>query len=384
MFLIFVIYIAFIGLGVPDSMFGTAWPQIYENFALPFSYGSFITTASYFGTVISSVNSARIIKKLGVGKVVALSTLLTAIALIGFALAPSFWVILLLTLPLGLGAGSIDNALNNYVAIHYSAGVMSFLHCFYGIGVTISPIILARTMISDNGWRNGYFVAALIQLLIATLSFIALPYWDKDTKSDDEASVEMEVLSLRQLLRTPRVKVMWVLFFTSCALECLCNAWGGTFMVEGYGMTPSDSARNIIVYFAGMALGRFVSGILSKFWDSFRIISFGIVFLIIGCVLLMSGLGSLAIVIGLALMAFGNGPVFPNLNYLTPRIWGESKSQAIIGSQMTVANLSFVLMPIVFGQVASMTTIKIFPYVLACIIMIFIFTWIFGMRRKAD
>ncbi len=186
MLLLFIIYVAFIGLGLPDSLFGTAWPAIYSDLQLPFSYGSFVTTLVYLGTMISSMMSAKLINRFGTGRVTAVSTLLTAVAMIGYSLSPNYVFILLCAIPLGLGAGSIDTALNNYVAIHYSAGHMNFLHCFYGIGITISPIILAKTMTTSSGWRKGYVIAFAIQLVIAILLFLALPLWKKNSESDDD------------------------------------------------------------------------------------------------------------------------------------------------------------------------------------------------------
>lgn len=263
-FLLFVIYIAFIGLGLPDSLFGTAWPAIYADFDLPISYGSFITSTVACGTIVSSIISARLIHKFGTNKVAAVSTLLTAVALIGFSFSTNIWFMILLAIPLGLGAGAIDVALNNYVALHYSAKQMSFLHCFYGIGVSVSPYVLSLVIGGENGWRNGYRIAFLIQIAICILLFASLPVWKKVSKTEDSAGAgETKSLSIRETLKIPGVKSMCALFFLTCAIECSCSGWGSTYLVEYKNMTTEQAASVVLFYFVGMALGRFLSGVIA-------------------------------------------------------------------------------------------------------------------------
>ena len=224
--LLVIIYIAFIGLGLPDSLFGTAWPAIYADLQLPFSYGSFVTTLVFFGTMISSMFSAKLINRFGTGKVAAVSTLLTAIAMLGYSFVPNYIFLLLCALPLGLGAGAIDTSLNNYIAVHYSAKHMNFLHCFYGIGITVSPIILAKTMEAASGWRNGYRIAFAIQILITLLLFVTLPWWRKRGHNQEDNEEQVLVLSLKEIMATPGIKLIWILFVATCAIECTCGTWG--------------------------------------------------------------------------------------------------------------------------------------------------------------
>ena len=237
--LLIIIYIAFIGLGIPDSLFGTAWPAIYSDFGLPFSFGSFVTVIVSCGTVISSIISSKVIAKLGTNKVSAYSTLLTAIALLGYSFAPNLWVMCFLSVILGIGAGSIDVALNNYVALHYSATHMSFLHCFYGVGVSVSPYILSLVIAGKSGWRGGYRITFVIQLAIAALLFISLPLWHKVHGAERNADeTEHKSLSLGNILKIPGVKMMCGLFIASCAIECTCGGWGSTFLVEYKHLSP--------------------------------------------------------------------------------------------------------------------------------------------------
>lgn len=377
MLLLFIIYIAFIGLGLPDSLFGTAWPAIYADFELPFSYGSFVTSLVYFGTMISSIASAKMIHRFGTGSVTALSTLLTAFAMIGYASSQSYIYILLCALPLGLGAGAIDTALNNYVAIHYSASHMNFLHCFYGIGITVSPFILAQTISGHLGWRGGYTIAFAIQLSIAILLFLTLSLWKKERIQKQAVTEEpVDILTFREILHTPNVKTMWILFFFSCAIECTCGAWGSTYLVETQHILPEVAASRILFYFAGVAIGRFLSGVFSKRVTVYKIINLSMWGLLFGVICLFLPGSDILMIIGFTLIGMGNGPMFPNLNYLTPIIYGEAKSPSIIGSQMTVASLSFMIMPIVFGQLATILGIRIFPLLLALFLIVLNITYI--------
>ena len=376
MLLLFFIYIAFIGLGLPDSLFGTAWPAIYQDMGLPFSYGSFVTSLVYLGTMISSMTSAKLINRIGTGKVTAISTLLTALAMLGYSSSHSFILILLCALPLGLGAGAIDTALNNYVAIHYSARHMNFLHCFYGIGITISPYILAKTMSTERGWSKGYFIAFIIQLLITVLMFIALPIWKKQGTGMEETEEQVEVLSLKEIIHTKGAKAMWSLFFFSCAIECTCGSWGSTYLVERIGMVPESAATKMMFYFIGVAAGRFISGVISKYLNIYKIISICMCVIIVGVVTFFVPIGGWLIVVGLFLIGFGNGPLFPNFNYITPILFGENKAPSIIGSQMTVASLSFMIVPILFGQIARFTGLWVFPVVICIFVCLLAITYI--------
>lgn len=376
MLLLFSIYIAFIGLGLPDSLFGTAWPAIYMDMRLPFSYGSFVTSLVYLGTMISAMTSAKLINRLGTGKVTAISTLLTAVAMLGYSNSHSFGFILLCALPLGLGAGAIDTALNNYVAIHYSAIHMNFLHCFYGIGITISPFILAKTMEAERGWSKGYFIAFIFQLSITVLLFIALPLWNKQGSGMAEADEQVEVLSLKEIIHTKGVRTMWSLFFFSCAIECTCGSWGSTYLVEKNGLLPESAATKMIFYFIGVAVGRFLSGVISKYLNIYKIILISMCLIICGIATLFMPTAGWLLVVGLLLIGIGNGPLFPNFNYITPILFGESKAPAIIGSQMTVASLSFMIVPIVFGQIAQFIGMWIFPIVLGVFWCILIATYL--------
>lgn len=375
--LLIIIYVAFIGLGLPDSLFGTAWPAIYSDFHLPISYGSFITVTVCCGTIISSLMSARLIKRFGTGKVAMFSTLLTAIALLGFSLVPNIWFMVILAIPLGIGAGSIDVGLNNYVALHYSATVMNFLHCFYGIGVSISPYILSLVISGEGGWRRGYQIVAAIQIGITVLMFVTLPVWQKaHSESQHKDEEEMKVLSLKDALSRPGVFAMCALFFTSCAIECICSGWGSTFLVEHRHLTTKQAARVILLYFVGMAVGRFLSGLLASKLHSWKIVKIGQIILGAAVLLLFIPGAKALYALSFFMVGLGNGPMFPNFNYLTPESFGKDVSQSIISVQMAFSYVGIMLGPMLCGLIGQAWGMFVLPpYLLLLYVTMILITW---------
>lgn len=363
--LLIIIYIAFIGLGIPDSLFGTAWPAIYSEFELPISFGSFVTIIISCGTVLSSVISSKIISRLGTNKVSAYSTLLTALALLGFSFAPNLWVMCFWAIILGIGAGAIDVALNNYVAIHYSATHMSFLHCFYGVGVSVSPYILSLVIAGNFGWRGGYRIAFAIQLIITLLLFLSLPLWRKAHGGENESEENTHKdLSFRSVLKIPGVKMMCSLFIASCAIECTCGGWGSTFLVEYKHLPAEKAAQIIMIYYIGMTLGRFLSGVLAAKLHSWKIIKLGQIVLGLALLLLILPGGVYLCALGMFLIGLGNGPLFPNFNYLTPENFGSDISQSVIGIQMASAYIGIMVAPTVCGLLGQVFGMVIFPFYL--------------------
>lgn len=363
--LLIIIYIAFIGLGIPDSLFGTAWPAIYSEFELPISFGSFVTIIISCGTVLSSVISSKIISRLGTNKVSAYSTLLTALALLGFSFAPNLWVMCFWAIILGIGAGAIDVALNNYVAIHYSATHMSFLHCFYGVGVSVSPYILSLVIAGNFGWRGGYRIAFAIQLIITLLLFLSLPLWRKAHGGENESEENTHKdLSFGSVLKIPGVKIMCSLFIASCAIECTCGGWGSTFLVEYKHLQAEKAAQIIMIYYIGMTLGRFLSGVLAAKLHSWKIIKLGQIVLGLALLLLILPGGVYLCALGMFLIGLGNGPLFPNFNYLTPENFGSDISQSVIGIQMASAYIGIMVAPAVCGLLGQVFGMVIFPYYL--------------------
>ena len=382
--LLLVIYIAYIGLGLPDSLFGTAWPAIYPQWGLPISHANFVTIINCMGTTTASMLSARIIKKLGTGGVTALSTALTAVSLLGISYSQNFWWICILSLPLGLGAGAIDTALNNYVATHYSASHMSFLHCFYGVGITVSPYIMSLALSDNSTWQKGYRLAFFVQLGITLVMILALPLWKK-VKTTEEASGEEDneilVLSYKQMLGNTSIVMILLAFMTSCALEAMCNIWGATYLVDAKGFHPEKAASLIMFYYIGFTLGRFLSGVLANKLSSWFLTCSGISICGLATIIILLPLPGIFSAVGLCLMGFGVGPIFPNLTHLTPIIFGKKISQSVIGAEMAMSYVAYMGIPFVFGLLARNISIHVYPWFVAVIFATCIIC-IFKVRKK--
>lgn len=370
--LLIVIYIAFIGLGLPDSLFGTAWPAIYSEFGLPFSFGSFITVIMTTGTILSSIMSTRLIARFGTGRVTAVSTALTALALLGCSFGGDLLSLCLLAIPLGLGAGAVDTGLNNYVALHYSSAQMSLLHCFFGVGISISPYIMARFIGTAGGWRGGYRFAFFIQLAITAVLLLTLPLWSKVAKKDAGEEAPMKVLSLRELVRIPGVKNMWLLFLISCAIEYTAGTWGSTYLVEAKGLPAENAAEVVLFYYIGMTAGRLLSGILATRLTCWQIIRIGMAVLGAAVVLLLLPLPTAAIAIGLFMIGLGNGPMFPNFTYLTPMNFGQDISQSVIGTQMAASSIGIMVVPAFCGILGQLFSMQVFPMYLAAMFAVMV------------
>lgn len=360
--LLIVIYIAFIGLGVPDSLFGTAWPAIYTDLNLPVSWASIVTIIVSCGTITSSLLSSWLISRFGTGKITAVSTLMTALALLGFSCSDSMLWLCLCAIPLGLGAGSIDTALNNYVALHYKASHMNFLHCFYGIGVSLSPYLMSLAL-SKGTWEGGYRAVFWFQLAIAALTVLALPLWKKvrHAQNGEEEEETPRVLSFPALMKMPKVRMACLVFIGYCALEYTCGTWGSTFLVNAKGAAADTAARMVTFYYIGLALGRFLSGVLAGRLHSRQLVKIGQTILLAAVVSLFLPLPFAFCSVSLFFIGLGNGPIFPNMLHLTPELFGKDLSQAVIGAEMATSYIGVLLAPALFGLIAQNVTAALFP-----------------------
>lgn len=365
------IYIFYIGLGVPDSLLGAAWPAIYSELSVPVSYASFISSIISCGTVFSSLFSTRVIAKLGTPRVTVLSTSLTAIALLGFSCSHNFLWLCICGIPLGIGAGSIDTALNNYVALHYTSMQINFLHCFYGVGVTVSPYLMSLALSDNMNWRGGYRTVFFIQLTIAALSVISLPIW-KRVKQALPQEEPIRVLSLSQMLRRRKIWASCGVFLGISSLESTCLIWGSTYLSESVGMSADVAAALITFYFIGMTVGRLLSGLLTIKYSDWQIIFSGQAVIFVAIILLLMQTNAIITALGLFLIGLGNGPIFPNITHLTPGLYSKETSQSIIGIEMAFSNLSIMLTPILFGVVTTYTGVAIFPKFLLIMFLIMI------------
>ena len=372
-FLLIVIYIAFIGLGVPDSLIGSAWPAIHTEMNVPVEAVSILTFIISGCTVLSSMFSAGILNKLGTAKVTAFSTAMTAAALFGFSVAPSFWFMIPLAVLLGLGAGAIDSGLNNYVALHCKASHMNFLHCFYGVGVTLSPYLMSQAL-SNVGWRGGYRYAFYVQAVITVLLIISLPLWKK-TSSTQQAEEEKGVnLTLLQMAKKREVRQVWIIMLTTNAIEYACGVWGSTYLVTEKGFETKHGALALTVYYAGMSIGRFVSGLLSEKISTWKRIGIGAAVLAPAIAIMLLPLPGAVTVVGFFLVGLGNGAIYPNMIHLTPHNFGKEVSQSIMGSQIAFAYIGVMLAPPTVSLISGLFGIKVYPVLLAVLYLIMIIT----------
>ena len=372
-FLLIVIYIAFIGLGVPDSLIGSAWPAIHTEMNVPVEAVSILTFIISGCTVLSSMFSAGILNKLGTAKVTAFSTAMTAAALFGFSVAPSFWFMIPLAVLLGLGAGAIDSGLNNYVALHCKASHMNFLHCFYGVGVTLSPYLMSQAL-SNVGWRGGYRYAFYVQTVITILLIISLPLWKK-TSSNQQTEEEKGVnLTLLQMAKKREVRQVWIIMLTTNAIEYACGVWGSTYLVTEKGFETKHGALALTVYYAGMSIGRFVSGLLSEKISTWKRIGIGAAVLAPAIAIMLLPLPGAVTVVGLFLVGLGNGAIYPNMIHLTPHNFGKEVSQSIMGSQIAFAYIGVMLAPPTVSLISGLFGIKVYPVLLAVLYLIMIIT----------
>lgn len=370
-FLLIVIYISFIGLGVPDSLIGSAWPAIHTEMSIPVEAVSVLTLIISGCTVLSSMFSAGILNRLGTAKVTAFSTVMTAAALLGFSFAPSFWVMIPLAVVLGLGAGAIDSGLNNYVALHFKASHMNFLHCFYGIGVTLSPYIMSLAL-SSAGWRGGYRYAFYVQSAIALLLIISVPLWKKTSATDQPEEESGVNLSLLQMAKMPEIRQVWIIMLATNAIEYACGVWGSTYLIAEKGFSTQHGALALTVYYAGMSVGRFVSGLLSKKINTWKRIGIGVAILAPAVVIMLLPLHGAVTVVGLFLVGLGNGSIYPNMIHLTPHNFGKEASQSVMGSQIAFAYIGVMLAPPAVSIISRLFGIGVYPVLLAVLYLIMI------------
>ena len=373
--LLLVIFTGFIGLGIPDSLIGSAWPEICLELGIDQSLAWTITTPISSCTLIASLFSAQIIEKLGTKLVAILSTALTAVALFLTTYANSPWAFILIGIPLGVGAGAIDSALNNYVALHYKAYHMNFLHCFYGIGVALSPYLMSIA-ISFTSWRDGYKLASLIQLVITVILIISIPLWkvhEGNTNQDNPQTLTTQkVGSYKEVIKNPCCIPVGIVFALSCVIECTCGLWATTYLVDVKNATTSDGAFYLAIFYAGLALGRFLSGVLTVKLTPHQVNLIGIAILTVATVTLILPINSIAVaLISIFLIGLGEGPIYPNLSFLTPEHFGEENSQRAMGIQMAFAYVGVLLGPALMGVFAAEFGMQSFaPFMLGATIVL--------------
>lgn len=373
--LLAVIYVAFISLGLPDPLLGSAWPSMYKDFGVDISFAGIISMIIAAGTVFSSLMSDRFTKKVGVGKVMVISVATTALALFGFSISSSFWMLCLWAIPYGLGAGSVDAALNNYVALNYKSRHMSWLHCMWGVGTAIGPSIMGFTLTGQHGWNSGYRYIAIFQTVLTAVLVASLPLWKKNKPQNDfhESEKNEKPLSLRQIFLIPGAKEVMIAFFCYSTLEQTAGLWAGSYLALYEKVSPEKAAFFAGMFYIGITLGRAVSGFLTMKMNDTQMIRLGQFFALAGIAAVVLPFGQSSTVAGLIIIGLGCAPIYPCIIHSTPAHFGADKSQAIIGVQMASAYIGTTLMPPLFGMIASKSTIALYPfYLLIALALLFI------------
>lgn len=377
--LLAVIYLAFISLGLPDALLGSGWPTMYTQLQVPFSYAGIISMIISAGTIVSSFFSDRLTRKFGAGLVTVVSVLLTAGALFGFSVSDSFYLLCIMAIPYGLGAGAVDAALNNYVALHYSSRHMSWLHCFWGVGAAVSPYIMGFCLGKGLGWSRGYFSVSMIQIVITAILFISLPLWKSRTdekeggiepkcaeaeqiQTDQTKAASSKALSLREILRIKGAPYILITFFAYSAMETTTGLWASSYLVQYLLMEPEKAAKFASFFYLGITVGRFLCGFVADKMGDKALIRLGSGIAGAGILLVLIPFPvTTPALLGLVIIGFGCAPVYPAIIHSTPFYFGKENSQALIGIQMACAYVGSTFMPPLFGTLAARIGIWLYP-----------------------
>lgn len=383
--LLLIIYLSFISLGLPDALLGAAWPSMYRELHVSISYAGAISMIIAFGTIISSLQSDRLTRKLGTGKVTAISVAMTAVALFGFSTSHSFVALCLWAIPYGLGAGSVDASLNNYVALHYESKHMSWLHCMWGIGAATGPYIMGYVLTNGRSWNSGYRVISVLQIILTMILFFSLPLWKNRPEiiDDNGQEVSAKALSLREVIRIPGAKEIMVCFFCYCALEQTAGLWASSYLSLYKGISAETAATFASMFYIGITIGRALCGFVTMKLNDVQMIRLGQVLIAVGILIMFLPFGQTLSLVGLIVIGLGCAPIYPCIIHSTPTHFGADKSQAIIGIQMASAYVGTLLMPPVFGLIANHITVALLPVYLF-IILILMFVMHEALTKKSS
>lgn len=377
-----IIYLSFISLGLPDALLGAAWPTLYLSLDVPLSYAGIISMIISGGTIFSSLQSDRLNRRYGTGRITFGSVLLTAVALLGFSFSRSFLALCLWAIPYGLGAGSVDAALNNYVALHYKSQHMNWLHCMWGIGAALGPMLMGMCLTHGLGWPAGYRLVAGVQLALTAILFFRLPLWKKAAMEETAAAsaehassaVTLAPLSLKQIFALPGAKEIFLCFFCYSALEATIGLWASSYLSLFAGMDAKTAAGRAALFYVGITGGRALSGFLAQKWDDDRMIRLGqgivamglfCLFVAMLCSTCSDGSSPFLLLLtqfGFLLLGLGCAPIYPGIIHSTPARFGTARSQAMIGVQMASAYVGSCFLPPLFGVLARCYSVALLPF----------------------
>ena len=381
--LLVIIYLAFISLGLPDALLGSAWPSMYSEFGVPISYAGIISMIIAAGTIVSSLQSDRLTRRLGTGKVTAISVAVTAAALFGFSVSQSFGMLCLWAIPYGLGAGSVDASLNNYVALHYESKHMSWLHCMWGVGATLGPYVMGYALTRGMTWNSGYRIISILQVVLTAILIFSLPLWKgrPQMTAEDGQEVSPKALSLPEIMKIPGAKEVMLCFFCYCALEQTAGLWASSYLTLYKGVPAETAAGYASMFYIGITIGRALSGFITMKLNDVQMTRLGQGIIGLGVLVLLLPLGESVSLAGLILIGLGCAPIYPCIIHSTPTHFGADKSQALIGVQMACAYVGTCLMPPIFGLIANHISVALLP-VFLLVILVLMVVMHEGLTRK--
>ena len=377
--LLAIIYLSFISLGLPDALLGSAWPTMHKELNVPISYAGIISMIISAGTIISSLQSDRLTKKFGTGKITAFSVAMTAIALFGFSITHSYIFLCVWAIPYGLGAGSVDASLNNYVALHYESKHMSWLHCMWGIGATIGPYIMGYAL-TNNNWNAGYRYISIMQIVLTAILFFSLSLWKKNDEENKE-KISTKVLSLKEIIKIPGAREIMICFFCYCALEATTGLWASSYLNIYKGVDIKTAASFGSLFYIGITVGRAISGFITMKLNDNQMIVLGESLILIGIILMIIPAVNIVSLIGFIIVGLGCAPIYPSIIHSTPSNFGAENSQAIIGVQMASAYIGTLAMPPLFGYIANHISISLLPFYLILILALMFIMHKFMIRK---
>ena len=372
--LLVLIYVCFISLGLPDSLLGSAWPVMHVQIGATLSSAGLISFVISIGTIISSLLSDRLSKKLGFGRLTAISITMTAVALFGFSVSRSVAMLLLWAIPYGLGAGGVDAVLNNYVALHYKPQHMSWLHCFWGVGASISPYIMSFSLVKLDSWNKGYLIVSIIQIVLSFIVFASLPMWKKgsDDSDTESESGEASPVKMKEIFATKGALSCFLLFFCYCALELSASLWATSYLVQYKGVDVNLASAFASLFFIGITVGRGINGFLAMRFSDKLLIRTGLSIITVGILLVLLPFHNYLTLAGFVVIGVGCSPIYPCIIHMTPDVFGRDKSQAMIGIQMAFAYLGFCIMPPLFGLIAEHISIALLPFYLLIFLVLMV------------
>ena len=371
--LLVIIYVSFVSLGLPDALLGAAWPVMQAELSVPVSYAGGISLIIAVGTVISSLQADRLNRWLGPGRIMVFSVAMTALAIFGFSVSSTYWQLCLWAIPYGLGAGSVDACLNNYVALHYASRHMSWLHCMWGLGASIGPYIMGAALTGGMSWNMGYGIIGVLQIVLTFVLFLSFPLWKKQG-GEDQNVTSGKPLSLKEVVSIPGAKEVMLAFFCYCGLEQTAILWGSSYLVMNNGMEGEVAASLASLFLMGLTAGRALNGFLTYKLNDTNLIRLGQGIIGFGIVIMLLSLGDVASFAGLMLCGLGCAPIYPCIIHSTPDHFGEENSQALVGVQMASAYIGVCAMPPIFGFVANYLSASLLPWYLGGILLVMVTT----------